>query len=193
MEVRCGDSWVSGSPWYYTCSMTKPPQTQTEFVLYTALDGVVKLEVSVQDETLWLSQKMMAELFGVDVRTVNEHLQNIYKTQELVEKATIRDFRIVQKEGSREVTRQVAFYNLDAIIAVGYRVNSTRATQFRIWATEVLREYILKGFVLNDNQLKPKPNECTRLSTKLSQLSQILTNWLPKLSSRKSKNGSNSS
>lgn len=96
----------------------------------------------------------MAELFGVNVRTINEHLQNIYNTKELDKEATIRKIRIVQQEGSREVSRELDFYHLDAIIAVGYRVNSYQATQFRIWATNTLREYITKGFVLNDEMLK---------------------------------------
>ncbi|MFM7457694.1 MAG: RhuM family protein [bacterium] len=103
--------------------------------------GEVKLGVFVSDETLWLSQKNMAELFGIEVHTINYHLKEIFKSGELEEIATIRDFRIVQKEGNREVSREVAFYNLDAIIAVGYRVNSRRATQFRIWATNVLKEF----------------------------------------------------
>lgn len=128
--------------------------TNKNFILYTATDGEVKLGVFVSDETLWLSQKNMAELFDVDVRTVNAHLKNIFNEGELIEDSTIRDFRIVQKEGSREVSREVAFYNLDAIIAVGYRVNSRRATQFRIWATNVLKEFIIKGFVLDDERLK---------------------------------------
>jgi hypothetical protein len=122
--------------------------TNKNFILYTATDGEVKLGVFVSDETLWLSQKNMAELFDVDVRTVNAHLKNIFNEGELIEDSTIRDFRIVQKEGNRQVSREVAFYNLDAIIAVGYRVNSRRATQFRIWATNVLKEFIIKGFVL---------------------------------------------
>ena len=126
----------------------------SNFVLYTAGDGKVKLEVYLQEETLWLSQKMMAELFEVDVRTINEHLQNIYKTGELLEYPTIRKIRIVQNEGTREVSREVTFYNLDAIIAVGYRVNSQRATQFRIWSTQILKEYIIKGFAMNDEHLK---------------------------------------
>ena len=126
----------------------------SNFVLYTAGDGKVKLEVYLQEETLWLSQKMMAELFEVDVRTINEHLQNIYKTGELLEYPTIRKIRIVQNEGTREVSREVIFYNLDAIIAVGYRVNSQRATQFRIWSTQILKEYIIKGFAMNDEHLK---------------------------------------
>ncbi|HBL39343.1 TPA: cell filamentation protein Fic [Candidatus Uhrbacteria bacterium] len=125
-----------------------------DFILYTSQDGDVKFEVFLQDETIWLTQKMMAELFGVDVRTINEHLQNIYKSRELSDQATVRNFRIVQKEGDRDVEREISFYNLDAIISVGYRVNSARATQFRIWATRVLREYIVKGFAMNDERLK---------------------------------------
>lgn len=113
-----------------------------EFLLYTAPDGEIKVEVLFNDETIWLTQKKMAELFGVDVRTISEHLTNIYESQELQRDPTIRKFRIVQNEGGRDVEREIDFYNLDAIIAVGYRVNSSRATQFRIWATERLKEYI---------------------------------------------------
>jgi len=105
------------------------------------------LEVMYEDETFWLSQRRMAELFGVDDRTVSEHLGNIYASGELAEQATHRKFRRVRREGSREVSRAVAFYNLDAIISVGYRVNSRQATEFRIWATRTLREYPVKGFV----------------------------------------------
>lgn len=123
------------------------------FLLYTAPSGEVKVEVLFEDETIWATQKMMAELFGVDVRTVSEHLRNIFESLELQADRTIRKFRIVQKEGSRGVSRDVDFYNLDAIISVGYRVNSSRATQFRIWATERLREFIIKGFVLDDDRL----------------------------------------
>ncbi len=134
--------------------MNKDLVPSSHFVLYTTPNGDVKLDVFLQNETLWLTQKMMAELFGVDIRTISEHLQNVFKSGELSEEATIRKIRIVQQEGSREVSREVEFYNLDAIISVGYRVNSRRATQFRIWATQVLREYITKGFVLNDDRLK---------------------------------------
>lgn len=125
-----------------------------QFVLYTAPDGQVKLEVFLRDETLWLTQKMMAELFDVEPHTITYHLGEIYKTEELQEFSTHRKIRAVQKEGKRSVSRELDFYNLDVIIAVGYRVNSLRATQFRIWATQVLREYIIKGFVLNDERLK---------------------------------------
>jgi hypothetical protein len=125
-----------------------------EILLYTTPDGAVRVEVVFEDETFWLTQKKLAELFGVDIRTVNEHLKNIFASNELQPLATIRKFRIVQTEGIREVSRQVEFYNLDAIIAVGYRVNSRQATQFRIWATQVLREFLVKGFVLDDERLK---------------------------------------
>ena len=127
---------------------------ETQMVLYTTPNGAVKMEVFLHDETLWLTQKMISELFEVDVRTINEHLLNIFSSGELAEDTTIRKNRIVQTEGAREVSREVAFYNLDAIIAVGYRVNSKRATQFRIWATKVLKDYVIKGFALNDDQLK---------------------------------------
>src|SRR2546426_702709 len=119
--------------------MIKGLVSSSNFVLYTTPSGEVKLEVFLQDETLWLTQKMMAQLFGVDVRTINEHLKNVYQSEELAENSTIRKIRIVQNEGGREVSREVDFYNLDAVIAVGYRVNSKRATQFRIWATQVLK------------------------------------------------------
>jgi hypothetical protein len=127
---------------------------QHDIIFYSSPDGHVKVDVFYNDETFWLSQKKMAELFGVDVRTVSEHLKNIYSSDELNEDATIRKFRIVQKEGQRNVSREIDFYNLDAIIAVGYRVNSHQATQFRIWATKTLREFIIKGFVLDDERLK---------------------------------------
>jgi hypothetical protein len=125
-----------------------------EMIFYSTPDGSVRVEVMYEDETFWLSQKKMAELFGIGVQTINHHLQEIYKSNELNEMATIRKNRIVQTEGSREVAREVDFYNLDAIIAVGYRVNSREATQFRIWATQVLREYLIKGFVMDDERLK---------------------------------------
>jgi len=127
---------------------------ESDFLLYTTPEGNVKIEVFFQNETVWLTQKRMAELFGVSIATINEHLTNIYKSNELSEDSTIRNFRIVQKEGARAVEREVNFYNLDAIISVGYRVNSTQATHFRIWATQTLRQYIVKGFAIDDERLK---------------------------------------
>lgn len=125
-----------------------------DILLYATPSGDIKIEVIFEGETFWLSQKKMAELFGKDIRTINEHLFNIFAEGELNAPATVRKFRIVQIEGSREVSREVEFYNLDAIIAVGYRVNSYQATQFRIWATRTLKEFIIKGFVLDDERLK---------------------------------------
>ena len=127
---------------------------QNKIVLYSTPEGNVDINVYFQDETFWLTQKAMGELFDVESNTITYHLQEIYKSGELEREATTRNFRVVQKEGNRNVEREVTFYNLDAIIAVGYRVNSKKATQFRIWATSTLREYIIKGFVLNDDMLK---------------------------------------
>jgi hypothetical protein len=127
------------------------PELKNNFILYTDSNGDVKLEVFVQDETVWLTQKMLSVLFDVDVRTVSEHIQNILKSEELQEVSVIRKFRTTAEDGKNY---EVQYYNLDMIISVGYRVNSSRATQFRIWATQTLREYIVKGFVLNDNRLK---------------------------------------
>ena len=125
-----------------------------EFLIFTGQAGEQSIEARYEDETVWLSQKLMAELFDVDVRTISEHLKNIYETDEIQPEATIRKFRIVQTEGSRQVTRNVDFYNLDAIISVGYRVNSVRATQFRQWATGVLREFAIKGYVLDKKRME---------------------------------------
>ena len=114
----------------------------------------VSVNAVIQDESVWLTQRSLAELFGVDVSTINYHLTEIYKSGELEEAATIRKIPIVQREGSRDVRREPLFYNLDAIISVGYRVNSRRATQFRIWATGILKEYMIKGFAMDDERLK---------------------------------------
>jgi len=125
-----------------------------EILLYQTEDGETRVEVRLQDETVWLSQKQLAELFQKDVRTINEHIKNIYEEGELLPEGTIRKFRIVQQEGDREVARQVDHYNLDVIISTGYRVKSHRGTQFRVWATKLLREYIVKGFAMDDARLK---------------------------------------
>ena len=126
----------------------------SNILLYKTKQGETRIEVIFNSETFWMSQKRMADLFGVDVRTINYHLGQIYESGELTKEATIRKIGIVQSEGERDVERTPLFYNLDAIIAVGYRVNSYQATQFRIWATSVLKEMIIKGFVLDDERLK---------------------------------------
>ena len=127
---------------------------ESNILLYKTAQGETRIEVIFNNDTFWMSQKRMADLFGVDVRTVNYHLGQIYETGELQKEATIRKIGIVQNEGERDVERVPLFYNLDVIIAVGYRVNSYQATQFRIWATSVLKEFIIKGYVLDDERLK---------------------------------------
>src|SRR3989339_812462 len=130
----------------------------SDFIFYKTANGEVKLEVFLQDETVWLTQKMMAQLFEVASHTITYHTGEIYKNEELIEIATHRKIRAVQNEGYRQVAREFDYYNLNIIIAVGYRVNSKRATQFRIWATQVLKEYIIKGFVMDDERLKNPDN-----------------------------------
>lgn len=126
----------------------------SNILIYKTPQNRVHVEVVFNSETFWMSQKKMGELYGVDTRTINYHLQQIYESGELQQETTIRKIGIVQIEGNREVNRPQMFYNLDVIIAVGYRVNSYQATQFRIWATSVLKEYLIKGFVLDDERLK---------------------------------------
>ena len=128
--------------------------TSSNILFYKTANDKIKIEVIFNNDTFWLSQKRMAELFGVDITTINYHLKQIFDSGELDEKSTIGKIPIVQMEGEREISRQVIFYNIDAVIAVGYRVNSYQATQFRIWATNALKEYIIKGFVLDDERLK---------------------------------------
>lgn len=135
--------------------------SQGEIILYQSTDGGARIECRFVDESIWLTQKLIAELFGKDVRTINEHLVNIQAEGELTPEATIRKFRIVQTEGSREVSREVEHYNLDAILAVGYRVRSQRGTAFRQWATARLSEYLVKGFTMDDQRLKNPGREVT--------------------------------
>jgi hypothetical protein len=130
------------------------PPGKGQFLVYPTEDGQTKIEVRLENETVWLTQQHMSELFQVGVSTINYHLKEIFDSGELTPEATIRNYRIVRKEGTREVARSLDFYNLDAIISVGYRVKSTVATRFRIWATQKLREFIVKGFVLDDERLK---------------------------------------
>lgn len=125
-----------------------------EFLIFTSQAGEDGIEVRVENENVWLTQKLIAKLFGVEVNTINYHLKEIFNSGELMAEATIRNFRIVQTEGSREIAREIAHYNLQGIIAVGFRVNSERATHFRKWAGQVLKDYALRGYVLDDIRLK---------------------------------------
>ena len=140
--------------------MAKPPSLKdqtSEFLLYTAPDGAIKVEVLLGDETIWLTQARMAELFGVGVPAISKHLKNIFESNELQEEVVVSILENTTGHGAiagKTQTHEVKYYNLDAVISVGYRVNSTQATQFRIWATALLREYIIKGFALDDARLK---------------------------------------
>jgi len=128
------------------------------FILYVTENGKIKVDVLIKNETIWLTINQMAELFSIDKSGISRHIKNIYKTGELKQQGTVAKIATVQNEGHRTVSRQLEYYNLDMIISVGYRVNSIRGTQFRIWATQQLKELIIKGFVLNDEKLKDPDN-----------------------------------
>jgi len=130
-----------------------------EILVYSSEDGQVKIDVRLQNEDIWLTINQMAELFGIDKSGISRHLKNIYNSKELQEEGTVANFATVQNEGERRVSRDIEYYNLDAIISVGYRVNSIRGTQFRIWATQRLKEYLIKGFTMNDERLKNPPGQ----------------------------------
>jgi hypothetical protein len=132
---------------------------QSEIILYQTEDGRTRIQCRFDHDTLWLTQALIAELFEKDVRTINEHLVNIFDERELAREATIRKFRIVRTEGKREVAREIEHYNLDAILAVGFRVRSHRGTQFRQWAIGRLNEYLVKGFTMDDERLKNPPGK----------------------------------
>ena len=125
-----------------------------EILIYQSTEGTIKIDVRLEQETVWLSQSQIALLFGKGRSTITEHINNIYKENELQYDSTYRKFRQVRLEGEREVEREIEYYNLDVIISVGYRVKSQQGTQFRIWATQRLKEYIIKGFALNDDRFK---------------------------------------
>lgn len=138
--------------------MANSIQKQLQFLMYSTPDEDVEVNALVKDETIWLTQKAMGELFGCSSDNVGLHLKNVYEDGELSKDSTTEEISVVQQEGARSVKRKIAFYNLDAIISVGYRISSARATQFRIWATGILKEYIRKGFVLDDERLKQGEN-----------------------------------
>ena len=132
----------------------EPAPPEGELILYRTAGDAIRVEVLYESDTFWLDQRRIAELFGVELPTISYHLKEIYASGELSREATLRKLLRVQREGTREVRREIEFYNLDAIISVGYRVNSAQATQFRVWATQTLREFVIKGFVLDDERLK---------------------------------------
>ncbi|WP_273404436.1 virulence protein RhuM/Fic/DOC family protein [Actinobacillus porcinus] len=146
---------------------------QNQIQLYTSADGKISLQVSLDNETVWLTQLQMSELFGTTPENVLMHLKNIYKEQEIDEILTTKDFLVVRQEGKRQVQRSLKHYNLDAIISVGYRISSKRATQFRQWATQTLKQFLVQGYVLNQKRLQEKGVE---FSQAVALLSQTLTN-----------------
>jgi len=153
------------------------PEGSSEFLLYQSEDGQARIQVRLLDKTVWLTQKQIGDLYQKDVRTINEHVANVFSESELLPEATIRKFRIVQTEGGRQVERLVDFYNLDMILAVGYRVRSQRGTQFRQWVTRNLREYLVKGFVLDDERLKENVDRGIRVELFKSNAIGALTSY----------------
>ncbi|MDD3480687.1 MAG: virulence protein RhuM/Fic/DOC family protein [Patescibacteria group bacterium] len=149
---------------------------KNKLVIYENKAGEAKLEVSIKEDTVWLTQKQMATLFNKDIRTINEHIANVYKEKELDLNSTLRNFRIVQKEGARNVQRSIDHYNLDVIISVGYRVKSKQGTQFRIWANRILKQYLLEGYVVNEKLLAESQNKLKELKETIHFLSKGTNN-----------------
>ncbi len=145
-------------------------KTITPSIIYQAKNGAIELRGDTTHETVWASQAQIAEVFSVDVRTISEHIKNIYKTGELEQIPTIRKFRIVQTEGNRDIEREINFYNLDMIISVGYRVNSKTATEFRKWATGILKQYTTQGFVINRNKINQNYTEFIKMVESVQSL-----------------------
>lgn len=142
--------------------------------IYKAKDGKAQIEVKFEEDTVWLTQKQLSILFSKNVMTVNEHIRNIYKEKEVEKKSTIRKSRIVQKEGKRQVNREIEFYNLDVIISVGYRVNSKRGIQFRQWATQRLKDYLVKGYAINEQRLKASQQQLSDLRKSIGLLENVV-------------------
>ena len=154
--------------------MTSPENTAAPIVIYQSADGSIATEVRLEGETVWLSQKQMADLFDKDVRTINEHVINAFEEGELTREATIRNFRIVRQEGQRQVEREIEHYSLDVIISVGYRVKSRQGTQFRIWANRVLKDYLVQGYALNKQRLEAQQENIQQLERTLTLFQQNL-------------------
>lgn len=146
----------------------------SEIKIFTTKDGKAEIEVKLEKETVWLNQYQLESLFNTDRTSINRHILNIYKTKELEEKSTCAKIAQVQKEGEREIKRNIKFYNLDVIIAVGYRVNSKRGTEFRIWANQIIKEHLVQGYTINEKRLKQKTEQLTELQNTVKILGQVL-------------------
>ncbi|MGC2422746.1 MAG: virulence protein RhuM/Fic/DOC family protein [Nitrospirota bacterium] len=154
--------------------MTIQENSGNSILIYQSPDGSITTEVKLQGESVWLTQKQMAELFDKDVRTINEHVINVFEEGELTREATIRNFRIVRQEGQRQVERDIEHYNLDVIISVGYRVKSKQGTRFRIWANRVLKDYLVQGYALNTQRLQSQQEQIKQLERTLTLFQQNL-------------------
>jgi len=152
----------------------KKAGAQNEIVIYRAKDGRPELEVSIRGETLWLSLLQMADLFDRDKSVVSRHIRNIYATGELVPESTVAKNATVQKEGGRQVEREIEYYSLDMILSVGYRVNSKRGTQFRIWATQVLKDHLLRGYTVNEKRLLAQNNRLQELQKTVELMGRLI-------------------
>ena len=152
-----------------------------EIVIYTAADGSVSLDARLENDTIWLTQDLMARLFETTVPNINMHIKNIYEEEELEQERTIKDFLIVRKEGNRTVSRNIAHYNLDMILSVGYRIKSKTATQFRRWATSVLKDFMTKGYVLNEKRLKEQQTQISTLKNSIALMERSLIEQIDSL------------
>ncbi len=156
--------------------MENQKQQNEQILIYQTEDGQTQLEVNLEKETIWLTLNQMSDLFGRDKSVISRHLRNIFKTRELSKKATVANFATAQTEGNRHVTRQIEYFNLDAIISVGYRVNSIRGTRFRIWATNVLKEHLVQGYTLNEKRLQSQQAKVRELQKAIGLINQIANN-----------------
>lgn len=156
-------------------------ENRGEIIIYTTSDGSVSLDARLENDTIWLTQKTMAQLFGCSSDNISLHLKNIYNEQELEKSSTTEDFSVVQNEGKRVVSRTQTFYNLDAIISVGYRVNSAKATNFRIWATSVLKNYMVKGYAINEKRLKEQQTQISDLKNSIALMERSLIEQIDSL------------
>ena len=151
-------------------------QSTGQITIYQSADGSIATEVRLEGDTVWLTQKQMADLFDKDVRTINEHVINAFDEGELAREATIRNFRIVRQEGQRQVEREIEHYNLDVIISVGYRVKSKQGTQFRIWANRVLKDHLVQGYTLNQQRLEAQQEKMAELKQAIALSARLIHN-----------------
>lgn len=160
----------------YNCTMTIQDNLDNQIVIYQTADGQTQIDVKMQEETVWLTQDMIVKLFNSSKANISEHIKHIYEEGELDKISTVRKFRTVRQEGKRQVSRKLEYYNLDLILSVGYRVKSKTATQFRIWANKILKEYLIKGYSINEQLLLKQQQQLETLQNTISLLTRSLTN-----------------